>query len=143
MNRLKSALKNAVAFFVVGPVIGVLIYTVWGRTLTSGQDWAAWLGILWLLPFGYLLGGLPAAITGFLIGLVAQPTRPVLYLATSGVAGALAAASIALLDSSEPSSIDGVANLALIGAFASVGTAGVRLMFNLMRSTRARPGSTA
>jgi hypothetical protein len=137
MNRLKSALKNAVAFFVVGPVIGVLIYTVWGWTLTSGQDWSAWLGILWLLPFGYLLGGLPAAITGFLAGLVVQPGRPYLYLATSGVVGALVAASIAWLDSTAPSSMDGVANLTLIGALASVGTAGVRLLFNLLRSRRA------
>lgn len=143
MNRLKSALKNALAFVVVGPPIGVLAYSVWGWTLTGVPDASAWLGILWLMPFGYMLGGLPAAMTGFVIGLVVQPTRPVVYLGTSAFVGALAAGSIALLDSSEPSSMDGVANLTVIGALASLGAAGARLLFNLLRSSGAPKAATA
>ena len=109
MYRLKSAFKNALAFGIAGPAIGVLVYSVWGWTLSGVLDVYAVLGIVWLLPLGYLLGGVPAAVTGFLIGLLIQPARPLAYLGASAVAGALAAGTIALLDSSEPSSMDGVA----------------------------------
>ena len=143
MNRLKSALKNALAFVVVGPAIGVLIYGLWASTLAESQDAANWLGVIWLLPFGYFLGGVPAAVTGFLIGLAVQPSRPLAYLGTSGLVGALVAASIALLDSSEPSSMDGVANLTVIGALASLGAAGTRLLFNLLRSADDKGAGTA
>ena len=138
MNRLKSAFKNALAFGIAGPAIGVLVYSVWGWTLSGVLDVYAVLGIVWLLPLGYLLGGVPAAVTGFLIGLLVQPARPLTYLGASAVAGALAAGTIALLDSSEPSSMDGVANLMMIGALACLGAAGARLLFNLLRS----PGDT-
>ena len=59
MYRLKSAFKNALAFGIAGPAIGVLVYSVWGWTLSGVLDVYAVLGIVWLLPLGYLLGGVP------------------------------------------------------------------------------------
>lgn len=138
MERLKSGMKNALFYLVVGPAIGVLIYGTGAAALSGDLDGSAVLGVLWLLPFGYILGGLPAAVTGFLIGLVTRPKRPLFYLATSGVLGTVAAALVALVDSTEPSSMDGVVNLALLGALASVGTSGGRLLFNRLRQARTR-----
>lgn len=127
-GRLTSGLKNAVAFVVVGPAIGVAIYGLWGWMLSADKRWASLLGILWLLAVGYILAALPAAITGFLIGLWVQPDRPWRYVGISGLVGGLAAGSVAFLDTTAPSVSERVVNLAVIGALASFGVAGARLV---------------
>lgn len=135
MSRLISALKNALFFVLVGPPIGVVLYWTWGWALTGDEDAAGWLGILWLLPLGYLLAGLPAAATGFVIGLLVEPRRPIAYLAASGLIGAILAGALALVDTSSPSSMDGVTNFAAIGGLAALATAGVRVLLHLRRGS--------
>lgn len=133
MKRVKSGVKNAIAFLIVGPPIGVLTYSLWGWALAGGDGAMTLPGVIWLLPFGYLLGGLPAAVTGFLAGLLVEPARPIRYLAVSTLVGAATAGCVALIDVSEPSSMEGVINLTGIGALASLGAAGARLLFNHLR----------
>lgn len=136
MGRLKSGLKNSVAFGAVGPAIGVVIYGLWGWALSEGDGPASLLGILWLLPFGYILAGLPAVITGFVIGLMVEPDRLWPYVVVSGLVSGLAAGGVAFFDAAAPSVSEGVVNLTLIGALAGFGVAGARLLFRRLRSRR-------
>jgi hypothetical protein len=136
VKRLTSGLKNAVAFGAVGPAIGVVIYGLWGWALSQDDGPASLLGILWLLPFGYILAGIPAVITGFVIGLLVEPDRPWPYVGVSGLVGGLVAGGVAFLDATAPSVSEGVVNLTLIGALAGVGVAGARLLFRRLRSRR-------
>ncbi|KPF84997.1 hypothetical protein IP78_00330 [Brevundimonas sp. AAP58] len=136
VKRLTSGLKNAVAFGAVGPAIGVILYGLWGWALSQGDGPASLLGILWLLPFGYILAGVPAVITGFIIGLLVEPDRSWPYVVVSGLVGGLAAGGVAFLDATAPSVSEGVVNLTLIGALAGVGVAGARLLFRRFRSRR-------
>lgn len=136
MKRLTSGMKNAVAFGAVGPAIGVVVYGLWGWALSQDDSPASLLGILWLLPFGYILAGLPAIITGFVIGLLVEPDRPWAYVGVSGLVGGLAAGAVAFLDATAPSVSEGVVNLTLIGALAGSGVAGARLLVRRLRSPR-------
>lgn len=124
-KTVKPALLTALIFAVTGPLVGAVAYAVWGfslldQPLTVG---GAIFGTIWMIPFGYMLGLVPAALTGLLVGLLARRYSVAVYVAVSAVVGALMMAAFSVADSPE-GAFGGVLNLAAIGAIAG-GVSGV------------------
>ena len=117
---LRSSLVTALAFAIVGPLVGTLGFAVLGWREGASDPGAAALGILWLLPFGYILGGLPAALTGAVVGLVGARAPGVLFVLSGMAITAAAAAAMGQFAGEGPVLGDGVLNLALIGAAAGL-----------------------
>jgi hypothetical protein len=129
MSRLKRSLMTALTFALVGPLIavcgvGLLFYGMLG---VEGDDPGRWLGILWLLPFAYIFGALPAAATGAAAGALLGPTRPVAFAAVASLAGAVICSLIGFFDAETWEWDEGVTNLAIIGAIAGALSALVSL----------------
>lgn len=123
MSRLRNAKSIALTtltFALTAPLVATVAYSAWGHALadrpTEGGA-GALLGTLWLIPFGYILGGLPAAATGLVTGLIA-PQRPAIFVLAAALAGAAVAALWSALTATPPGVTEGVVNLAVIGAIA-------------------------
>lgn len=128
MKSLKTPLLTALTFALVGPLFGTLAFAVWGFALGGErtEPLTALLGTLWMLPFGYIIGFVPAALTGVGAGLVRARVSPVLFVAASAVLGFVVTWGLATLTSSGPDLHGGGRmNLAVIGAVAGLGSAGV------------------
>lgn len=120
MNRLKAPLLTALTFGAIGPFVGTLAYAVWGFRLgeTEPEIGLAILGAVWLLPFGYMIGLLPAAVTGLLVGGLGGRLGTPLFIGLGMLVGAAVMAVAAGLLASPPEFSEGVVNIALIGAVA-------------------------
>lgn len=139
MGRAKRALLTALTFGGVGPLAGTLAFAVAGVAAGAdmGEGGIAALAILWMLPFGYVLGFLPAALTGALVG-AAAPQRPAwLYVLIAGAVGAAVAGGYAFFDSSERTVSEGVINLALIGAVGGLASGLVSAVLSHRRTAAA------
>lgn len=117
---LRSILVTAVAFAIVGPFVGILGLAMLGYKDGADDAGGAMLGLLWLLPFGYLLGALPAALAGALAGLVGARASKLLFVLASAIIGSAAAALTGWLGGEGPVIGDGIANLALLGGAAGL-----------------------
>lgn len=118
---IKAILLTAVTFGLVGPFFGTLAFAVWGFALGAppASLTEALLAGLWMLPFGYLIGFAPAALTGLAVGFVKGRTGPAVFVAASAVAGFAVTWGLQALTSSGPDLDGGGANLGLIGAVAA------------------------
>lgn len=118
--RLRSALLTAVWFGLAGPAIGTLVYAGWGSLAseTSTTVGVSLLSGLWLLPFGYMLGLVPAAVSGLVAGLLGRDLRTAPFIGLSAAVGAATMGLVGLLDASEVEWTEGVANLAIMGGLA-------------------------
>ncbi|WP_296815393.1 hypothetical protein [Brevundimonas sp.] len=121
MRSLKTALLTAVTFGLVGPLFGTIAFAVWGlaESTEPASGWAV-LAILWMLPFGYMFGFVPAVLTGFLAGLVRGRVSSAVYVAASAIAGFAVTWGLATLTASGPDLDGGGVNLAIIGAIAGL-----------------------
>lgn len=117
---LKSSLLTGVTFGAVGPLFGTLAFAVWSLSLTGDQlGPVVWLmAALWMLPFGYLIGVVPAALTGLVVGLFRSRLAPLPFVGISALAGFVATWGLAALTSTGPVVEEGGVNLGLIGAVA-------------------------
>lgn len=124
-ERVKAAALTMLGFALLGPLFGTLAYAVFAFSVASEpvEPVAAVLGAVWMLPFGYVIGAGPAALTGLLVG-VSAPALPAWPLRTivSGLAGGAVAVVWALLDADPMRVSEGVINAGLIGAFAGLMT---------------------
>lgn len=119
-TRMRSALLTALWFGLAGPAIGTLIYAAWGSmaTDTSTTIGVSFLSGLWLLPFGYMLGMVPAAVSGLVAGFLGRDLRAAPFVALAAAAGAAAMGLFGLFDASEVELTEGVINLAIMGGLA-------------------------
>ena len=117
MNPLKPALLTALTFAGVGPLVGTIGYAAWSFSLPGSppSPVGAILGTLWMLPFGYMMGLIPAAVTGLIVGLVAHRYRAAVFVGLSVLVGALVMLGVSALGSSL-SNTEGALNLAALGA---------------------------
>ena len=119
-SRMHSAFVAALWFGLAGPAIGTLIYAAWGAMAsdTSTTHGASFLGALWMLPFGYLLGLVPAAMAGLVTGFLGRDLRTAPFIALAAAVGAIAMGLVGLFDATEVEITEGVINLAIMGGLA-------------------------
>ena len=91
-----------------------------------------------MLPFGYMFGFVPAALTGLVAGLGRARLNAPLFVAVSAVAGFVVTWGLATLTASGPDLDGGGVNLGVIGAIA--GACSALVSWALGRRT-ARPAS--
>lgn len=139
MKNLKPALLTALIFAATGPLAGALAYAVWGFSLLDDTPTIvdAIFGAIWMIPFGYVIGLVPAALTGLIVGILARRYSAAVYVGLSAVVGALVMAAFSALTASPAGVTDGVLNLAALGAGAGA-LSGI-VSRALVRSGRARP----
>lgn len=127
MTRGRTAAATALIFGIVGPAAATLAFGLWGLVQAEGpaDAGASVLGLLWLLPFGYMFGAVPAAVTGAAVGALAHRRPPVLFAVLGAVIGGLLMAAIGIFDAETPALTEGVFVLALIGALAGGLSGGV------------------
>ena len=120
MDRLKSTLLTAATFGATGPVFGTLAYAAWGFVLLDEGPGigSSLLGALWLIPFGYVVGFLPAVAAGLITGLLGRGLGVPLFIGLGMFAGATVMGITAGLLASPPELSEGVVNLVAIGAIA-------------------------
>lgn len=125
VRRLKPVLLTALTFALVGPPFGTLAFSVWGLALEDDpvQPLTGLLATLWMLPFGYMIGLAPAALTGLVAGLVRTRLNGPLFVAVSAAAGFAVTWALAALTASGPDVDGGGLNLGIIGAIAGAGAA--------------------
>lgn len=123
--RLHGALLTAMWFGLAGPAIGTLIYAAWGsmESDTSTTIGISFLSALWLLPFGYLLGLVPAAVAGLVAGFLGRDLRTAAFVALAAAVGATVMGLVGIFDGSEVEVTEGVINLAIMGGLAGGTTA--------------------
>lgn len=140
-SGIKTILLTAVTFGLVGPFFGTLAFAVWGFAL-GGPPVSLTEGLLaglWMLPFGYLIGFAPAALTGLAVGFVKGRTGPAVFVAAATVAGFAVTWGLEALMASGPDVDGGRVNLSLIGAAAGALSALVSwAMGGIARERRAR-----
>lgn len=141
MRTLKSALLTALTFAATGPLFGTLAYAAMAFMQGGTDGGSAALATLWMLPFGYMLGLAPAAAAGAAVGAVGGRLPGPAYLAAGAVLGFLIAGSWGYFDAEPRAVSEGVINLALIGGFAGLLSAGVSLL--LRRDASGRRAATA
>lgn len=126
-------------FGLAGPAIGTLAYAAWGSVVsdTSTTIGVSLLSGLWLLPFGYLLGLVPAAVSGLVAGFLGRDLRTAPFVALATVVGATAMGLVGIFDGAEVEVTDGVINLAILGGLAGGLTAA--LTRAVAARKRARP----
>lgn len=129
---LRSIFVTALAFAIVGPLVGTLGFAALGYSEGVSNLESAALGVVWLLPFGYLLGILPAALTGALVGLIGGRAPGALFVLIGAVVSGAAAALVGVFGGEGPVLGDGVFNLALMG-----GAAGLLATLATLRFRRA------
>lgn len=139
MKSLKSALMTALIFAATGPLAGALAYAIWGFSLGDEPPTVveAILGAIWMIPFGYVIGLVPAALTGLVVGILPRRYSAAVYVGFSAVVGALVMAAFSALTASPVRVTEGVLNLAVLGAGAGA-LSGI-VSRSLIRSGRARP----
>lgn len=139
MTNLKPALLTALIFGVTGPFAGALAYAVWGFSLLDEPPTVvdAILGTIWMIPFGYVIGLVPAASTGLIVGILARRHSAGVYIGLSAVVGALVMATSSALTASPAGVTEGVLNLAALGAVAGA-VSGI-VSRSLIRSGQTRP----
>ncbi|MDO1559902.1 hypothetical protein Q0812_10750 [Brevundimonas sp. 2R-24] len=137
MTRLKPALWTALTFLLVGPLFGLLGFAVlaYGFAGASAEDGPVGLAFLWMTPFAYLFGAIPAVLTGLVTGALLSPRRAVVYVIGAAVIGAAVTALVTLLDG--PGDDEGLRNLILIGALAGLGSGLVSLFLARRRTSTA------
>jgi hypothetical protein len=131
---MRGALLAALCFGLAGPAVGTLLYAAWGAMASDAPTsvGATLLGGLWLLPFGYLLGLVPAAVTGLAVGFLGRDLRAPAFVALATAVGAAAMALVGLFGGSEVEFTEGVLNLAIMGGVAG-GVSGALLRVLLHR----------
>lgn len=117
---MRSALLTALTFGLAGPAIGTLIYAAWA---SLESETAAGIGIsalagIWMLPFGYMLGLIPAAVTGLVVGWTGAGLRMAPFVALAAATGAAVMGLVGVFDGSSPEFTEGVVNLAVLGGLA-------------------------
>ncbi len=119
-GRLRSALLTALAFGLVGPAIGTLLYASWAfvQSESSTPIGTSILAGVWLLPFCYLLGLVPAAASGLVTGFLGRDLRPAPFIALATAVGAAGMGSLGFFDGPEHKLTEGVVNLAILGGLA-------------------------
>ena len=120
MPNLKTLALTALTFALTGPLFGTLALAVWGfsQDPESVEMPAALLGLVWMLPFGYLLGLAPAALTGTVAGLVRDRLSLPLFVAASAAIGLGVTWGLSTATATGPDLSGGTTNLALIGGLA-------------------------
>lgn len=126
VERIKSTALTALGFLLLGPLFGTIAYGVFAFSVANepAEPMAAAFAILWMLPFGYVLGAGPALVTGLIAG-AGAPALPAwwwLRALASGLAGGAVAAVWTVLDADpiQMTLAEGVINASLIGAFAGL-----------------------
>lgn len=138
---MRSALLTALTFSLAGPAIGTLIYAGWGF-LESGNSAAVGsqvLAGLWMLPFGYMLGLLPGAATGFFVGLSGRGLAAAPFVMLAAMMGAAVMGLVGVFGGPSPELTQSVVNMAILGGLAG-GLAGA-LSRALVSRKRASIGS--
>lgn len=127
MRHLKTPLLTALTFGLVGPLFGTIAFSLWGLALggEQGEPMAGLLATLWMLPFGYVIGFVPAAVTGLIAGIVRGRLGLLLFIAASAALGFVVSWGFATLTSSGPDLEGGSLNLGVIGAIAGAASATV------------------
>jgi len=138
MRHWKSPLFTALTFAIVGPPSGTVAYAAWGMMLDGERidPLGGLFTVLWMLPFGYLVGIVPAALTGLAAGLTLGRLRGLLFVAASAVAGFAVTWAFATFTGSGSDVDGGSINLALIGAVAGAASAAVSLLLSDRRKRR-------
>ncbi|NBB14968.1 hypothetical protein GVN21_06330 [Caulobacter sp. SLTY] len=126
---LRTVLLTAASFFVVAPLVGILCLTALGFSQTETDPADALLGFAWLLPFAYLIGGVPAALIGALVGLVAGRAPAPVYVLAGSALTATVGGLVGRFGGEGVPSDEGVINLILIGAAAGLFATLAALMF--------------
>jgi hypothetical protein len=143
MQVLKRSFLTALTFGVVGPLFGVLAVAVFAYEVlgSAGDSPGRWLGALYMIPFGYIFGFVPAALAGAAAGALLTPTRWIAFLPAAAVIGGLSAGLMGFLDA-EPMTVDeGVVNLAIIGAVSGLLSGGVSIILSRRRNSGAVPSA--
>jgi len=123
-QTIGNVILSTVVFCVAGPPFGALAFGVWGVALQPSPE--AFLGILWVLPFGYFVGLIPAALTGIGVGMVAPRLRnAVAFILASAMIGFLVAGGWAAWNGTGPTNWSGIANFAAMGGFAGLCSGGL------------------
>lgn len=119
-GRVRGALLTALTFGLAGPAVGTLIYAAWGmlESVTRTAVGVSVLAGVWLLPFGYVIGLLPAAVTGLAVGILGRGLPAALFVALSAATGAAVMGLVGVFDGSAPEVTEGVFNLAIMGGLA-------------------------
>ena len=120
MKHMKAPLLTALTFALAGPAFGAIAFSVWGFALGDEPTGpvVAILATLWMLPFGYILGIVPAALTGLTVGLLGRRLELASYIALAVVAGAAMTVLVDMLRSASMVVTEGVVTLAVIGGLA-------------------------
>lgn len=117
---MRSALLTALTFCLAGPAIGTLIYAAWGfvESEASTGIGTAILAGLWMLPFGYVIGLIPAGASGLIVGSLGRGLRPAPFTGLAAAVGATVMGLVGVFDASTPEVTEGVINLAIMGGLA-------------------------
>lgn len=139
MRHWKSPLFTALTFAIVGPPSGTVAYAAWGMMLDGERidPLGGLFTVLWMLPFGYLVGIVPAALTGLAAGLTLGRLRGLLFVAASAVAGFAVTWGLATFTGSSPDKDGGSVNLAVIGAVAGAASGAISAILSGRRQRRA------
>lgn len=135
MKSLKTPLLTALTFALVGPLFGTIAFSLWGLALggEEAEPLAGLLGTLWMLPFSYIIGFVPAAVTGLIAGIVRGRLGLLLFIAASAALGFVVSWGFATLTSSGPDLEGGSLNLGVIGAIAGAASAMVSRLLGRRR----------
>ena len=125
MSRIKRSAFTAATFGATAPLIASCAYAVLAMIVSmigGGMGAEILLGVFWLLPFAYVLAGLPAALSGAALGALLDPRSGWPFILAAAGAGALVAFGIGFFDAERPEVTEGVLNMALIGAVSGFGS---------------------
>jgi hypothetical protein len=113
---------TALTFGFTGPAFGTAAYLIWGLSLSDEPilPLEVLSAGLWMLPLGYLIGFIPAALTGLVVGGGRRWLTPATYVVASAIAAFVMTWGLSLLEASDPSSDSGGVTLGVIGALAGV-----------------------
>lgn len=138
-SRIHSGLMTALWFGLAGPAIGTLVFAAWGSLESDATNGVSFLAGLWMLPFGYLLGLVPAALAGLVTGFLGRDLGTASFVALGTAVGAAAMGLFGLFDGSEAEVTEGVVNLAILGGLAG----GLSGALSRAFSSRGRAGNRA
>jgi hypothetical protein len=143
MERLKRACLTGLTFALTGPIFAILGYGLLGFIIagTDASDPMSWLGMLWLLPFGYAFAFLPAGLSGLILGALTSPGRTLPFTGLAILLGAMAAFGVTLFDESPPDLSEGVINLTALGAFSGLMTGLTSSLLARRRQKKAGPAA--
>jgi hypothetical protein len=131
-SRIHSGLIAALWFGLAGPAIGTLIFAAWG-SLASDSSTTTGVSILaglWMLPFAYLLGLVPAALAGLVTGFFGRDLGTASFVALGVAVGATAMGLVGIFDGAEAEVTEGVINLAIMGGLAGGSSGALSRVFS-------------